>query len=323
MNTIINYLFAAIKGGAPILFGTTGEILNEKSGSLNLGVEGMMALGAVGSYYCACKTGSLVLCILAAFIAAALGAALFAFFTVTIRANQNVTGLTLTILGTGICGWLVQSMRDRNIAVNPAVIDKLSDKGIPVLKDIPVIGPLFFSHGIMVYIALIVALLCWIYIRFTKAGLRMRAVGENPGAADAVGININLVKYLNIIIGGGIAGLGGLYQALVVNGGKWFGNWINGIGWISIALVIFSSWSPALAIIGSLFFGLLSKLQAYSGNLAVEFPSALGWLSKLPNELYLVLPYLITAIVLAISSIRGKSNKQPSAIGINYFREER
>lgn len=326
MNVIINFLFESIKTGTPLLLGTTGEIITEKSGSMNLGVEGMMAVGAISGYYFGCAANSFLIALLAAFFSAALCGLIFAFLTVTMQANQNVTGLALTIFGNGIYAFIGRSLANSNSfpAMSGRMLLFSNDTGIPVLKDIPYAGKLLFSYNYFVYIALMIAVGLWIYITRTKQGLRLRAVGENPGAADACGVNITLYKYLNAVGGAGICGIGGLYMAMVINRGAWNPNWINGFGWIAVALVIFAGWSPMKAIFGSCFFGLFNTLQAWKGNLSDAFPKVFGWLGLLPAEFYQMLPFLITAVVLIISSVRSKKhNAAPAYVGINYFREER
>ncbi|MBQ9940147.1 MAG: ABC transporter permease [Clostridia bacterium] len=327
MNTIIKFLFAAIKAGVPFLYGTTGEIITQKSGSLNLGVEGMMYMGAFVGFYAGFKTNNIFLALICAFFTGAVAAFVFAFLTVTLQANQNVTGLALTIFGGGFSTFFGEMM----IKFTPNGLPKLSEefiKGlsefkIPFLSDIPYIGKLLFSHNILVYLSIIVALLCWVYLRFTKYGLHTRSVGENPAAADASGLNVTLIKYLNIMLGGGICGLGGAYVSLVNGGGVWNNGCVNGQGWISVALVIFASWSPAKAIFGSLVFGMFTELQIRANDFAHEFPF-LGFLGHIPTAFYKMLPFAITALVLVVTSISQKrEGNQPAACGINYYREER
>lgn len=329
MMTLINFIYSSIRIGTALLFGTTGEIITEKSGSLNLGVEGMMAMGAIGGYLTACYTNNVFLGILGAFLTAALGGLIFAFLTVTLQANQNVTGLALTIFGTGVFKFVGISLTTQNKFPNlnqyPGLKYMCADNGIPFLRDIPYIGKLLFSYNIFVYIAIFIAIITFVYVFKTKTGLRMRATGENPAAADACGVNVNLVKYLHSIIGGGITGIGGLYLGIVYNGGSWGnGNWINGMGWISVALVIFANWNTITTIFGAFFFGMLNALMAWKGNLADAFPVVLGWLGTIPNEFYQLLPFLITAVVLVVASVRKSSKKaDPAALGSNYYREER
>lgn len=328
METFVSFIYHSVRAGTPLLFGTAGEIITEKSGSLNLGVEGMMALGAISGYYMACKTNSLLLGIIFAFIFSALGGLLFAFLTVTMRANQNVTGLALTIFGVAIYKFVGRMLINKQsfpaLGDFPSVQTAAADNGIPFLRGIPLLGRLLFSYNVFVYIGIAAAVIVYIYMKKTRIGLRLTAIGENPGAADACGINVTLYKYINITLGGGICGIGGMYLGIVTNGGAWNEYWINGIGWISVALVIFANWSTTFAIFGAYFFGMLNTLQAWKGNLADAVPSLLGWLNIIPNEFYQMLPFLITALVLIISCMRKKSNSaEPSAIGLNYFREER
>jgi simple sugar transport system permease protein len=315
---ITNFLFAAIKAGTPLLFGTTGEIITEKSGHLNLGVEGMMFMGAFMSFFVAFHTGSLPLALLAAFAIGLFAALIYAFLTVTLMANQNVTGLTLTIFGTGFAkffGEIMISKAGGSPKLSNDFMTAVSEKPIPVLSNIPVIGKLLFTHNPIVYLSIVIAVLAGIYLFRTKAGLNMRAVGENPAAADAAGINVTLIKYVHIMLGGGICALGGAYLSLINGGGIWNNsNAVNGQGWISVALVIFASWSPMKAIYGSLIFGAFSVLQFYAPKNIIQ----------IPNAFYVMLPFLITTIVLIITSMRKtKEGSQPAGCGVNYFREER
>ncbi|MBO5275072.1 MAG: ABC transporter permease [Clostridia bacterium] len=326
MNTIINFLFAAIKAGTPLLLGTTGEIITEKSGSLNLGVEGLMYMGAFAGFYAGYKTNSVIIAVIASMLMAMFGALIFAFLTVTLQANQNVTGLTLTIFGSGLSIFFGQQMINNEGGKPSMSVDfmaKLAEEPLPLLGDIPVVGKILFSHNPLVYLAVVIAILAWIYIRFTRAGLNMRAVGENAAAADASGINVNRVKYMNILLGGGVCGIGGAYIAIINSYGGWDNGCINGQGWISVALVIFASWSPAKAILGSLVFGAFSAFQIRANEFASAFP-ALSFLAEIPSAIYVMLPFLLTAIILIFTSIRGKrEGAQPANCGINYYREER
>jgi general nucleoside transport system permease protein len=315
---IINFLFAAIKAGTPLLFGTTGEIMTEKTGHLNLGVEGMMFMGAFLSFFVAYHSDNLLLALLAAFAIGVFAALIYAILTVSFMANQNVTGLTLTIFGTGFAKFFGAMMIDEaggSPKLSTNFLKAISEKSIPVLGDIPVIGKLLFSHNPLVYLAVVIAIICTIYMLKTRSGLNMRAVGENPGAADAAGINVTLTKYLHIMVGGGICGLGGAYLSLINGGGIWNNSSVvNGQGWISVALVIFASWNPAKAIIGSLVFGAFSVLQFYVPKNIIE----------IPNAFYVMLPFLITTFVLIITSMKkSKEGSQPAGCGVNYFREER
>lgn len=315
---IINFLFAAIKAGCPLLFGTTGEIMTEKSGNLNLGVEGMMFMGAFVSFYTAYKTDSLALALLAAFGTGVLAALIYALLTVSLMANQNVTGLALSIFGAGYAKFFGESMISKaggSPKLSESFIKSISEQPLPLLGDIPVLGKLLFSHNPLVYISIIIAVICTIYMSRTRAGLNMRAVGESAAAADAAGINVYAVKYIHICLGGGICALGGAYLSLINGGGIWNNsNVVNGQGWIAVALVIFAAWNPAKAIFGSLVFGAFSVLQFYVPRNIIE----------LPNAFYVMLPFLITTLILIITSMKKtKKGVQPAGCGINYFREER
>ena len=318
MNTFVNFLHAALLAGTPLMFGTLGEIVTEKAGNLNLGVEGMMSIGAIAGFYVGFTTQNIVLAVLGAFLAGLLSALIYAFLTVTLKANQNVTGLTLTIFGVGFANFFGDFLRES------AGIDvlKLSDKitntvqaiHIPVLSDIPYVGKLFFQYNLFVYFGILLCILMGIYILHTRKGLNLCAVGENPGAADAAGVNVTRVKYFNILLGGGVCGIGGAYISLVLCGGIWVTDSVNGLGWIAVALVIFASWNPFKAILGSFIFGAFNILKFYIPKNIVTIPEAI----------FDMLPFLVTAIVLIVTSIRkSKENTQPAGCGINYFREER
>lgn len=325
MNTIINFLFAAIKAGTPLLLGTTGEIFCEKAGNLNLGVEGMMYMGAFGGFYIAYKTESILLALIGAMLFAMLGALIYAFLTVTLKANQNVTGLTLTIFGTGFANFFGEMLTEGSGGtpkLAAAVTEKLSERTIPLLGDIPYLGRVLFSHNILVYLAIALALLSWAYIRYTRFGMNLRAVGENPAAADSTGINVDGVKYFHILLGGAVCGLGGAYIALINGNGVWNNGCINGQGWIAVALVIFAAWSPARAILGSLVFGAFTVFQVRANDFAAQFPF-LSFLSRIPNAFYVMLPFVITALVLVVTSIKKGGGGQPASCGVNYYREER
>lgn len=328
MEVIVSFFYYAIRMGTPLLFATTGEIITERSGNLNLGVEGMMAIGAICGYCMGCFANSLIVALLAAFAAAALAALIYAVLTVTFQTNQTVTGLALTIFGNGIYLFIGRMLTKTDhfpsLTALPHLKWIVADNGIPLLRDIPYLGKLLFSYNIFVYLAVVVAIVAWVYILKTKVGLRVRAVGENPGAADASGVNVNRSKYVNIVVGGGICGLGGCYMAFVTNGGAWNEGWINGMGWIAVALVIFANWNPLKAIFGSFFFGMFNVLMAWKGNLSDAFPLVLGWLFLIPNEFYQLLPFLITALVLVFESARRRRNSaEPGYLSVNYYREER
>ncbi|MBO7252224.1 MAG: ABC transporter permease [Oscillospiraceae bacterium] len=311
----------------PLLYGTVGEIVVEKSGSLNLGVEGIMAVGAIFGYICGCYANSLAVGIAVAFLTAALCGLLFAVLTVTFQANQNITGLTLTTFGLGVYFFVGNGLKAKGWPVMgeyAAIKNGFADLPIPLLSEIPLLGKGLFSHNILVYLGIAIAIAMWWYLNRTTPGLKLRAVGENPGAADSVGINVNRMKFLHIALGCGIMGIGGYYMGLNMSGSFNSSCWINGYGWIAVALVIFANWNPALAIAGTFVFGFFNTLRVSGSSLAAAFPGALGWLAAVPTQLYQALPFIITAIVLVGSSIRTKRGSGlPASLGLNYFREER
>lgn len=327
LGIVTTFIHNIVVYNIPLLYGTVGEILIEKSGSLNLGVEGIMAVGAIFGYIVGCYANSLLVGVLIAFLTAALCGLLFAFLTVSLQANQNITGLTLTTFGLGVYFFVGNGLKAVSWpAMNdyPDVTNWFADLSIPGLSQIPVLGRGFFQHNILVYLAVVLALVMWWYLKHTRAGLRLRAVGENPAAADSVGINVKRYKYLHIIIGTGIMGIGGYYMGLNMNGSFSSSCWINGYGWIAVALVIFANWSPAFAILGTFVFGFFNTLRVSGSSLAAAFPGTLGWLAAIPSQLYQALPFIITALVLVFSSMKKKKNSgQPAGLGLNYFREER
>lgn len=316
MDLIVKFIAAAVISGTPLLFGTIGEILNEKVGHLNLGVEGMMAIGACTGFMTGYFTDNFVLALLAAFAGGAFGAFIYAVLTVTFMANQNVTGLTLTIFGVGISNFIglyVLSFTENGTLKLPETITgQMRSIDINGLSDLPYIGKLLFSYNPFVYIGILIAIILWYYLKRTKVGLNVRSIGENPAAADAAGIKVTKLKYANIILGGGICGIGGVYCAMIINNGVWISDSVGGLGWISVALVIFATWSPAKAIFGSFVFGAFRVLRFYVPDIAI------------PEAFYDMLPFIITALVLVVTSIRqSKENSQPASCGENYYREER
>lgn len=318
MNTLVNFLHAALLAGTPLMFGTLGEITTEKAGNLNLGVEGMMSIGAIAGFYVGFVTQNILLAVLGAFVAGILSALIYAFLTVTLKANQNVTGLTLTIFGVGFADFFGDFLRESAgidvLKLSDKIINTVQAVQIPVLSDLPYVGKLFFQYNPFVYFGILLCVVMGIYILHSRKGLNLCAVGENPGAADAAGVNVTRVKYVNILLGGGICGIGGAYISLVLCGGVWVTNCVNGLGWIAVALVIFASWNPFKAIFGSFIFGAFNILKFYIPKSIISIPEAI----------FDMLPFLVTAIVLIVTSIRkSKENAQPAGCGVNYFREER
>ncbi|MEF9915898.1 MAG: ABC transporter permease [Lachnospiraceae bacterium] len=318
MDVFVNLFVAAVLAGTPLLFGTLGEIINEKAGHLNLGVEGMMAMGACAGFMVGYQTDNLLLALLGAFGAGLFGALIYGVLTVTFMADQNVTGLTLTIFGVGISNFFGEYMLAKSavksLKLPEHILSSLAKIKIPVLSDIPILGKLLFNYNIFVYFGILLAILCGIYLYKTRAGLNLRAIGENPAAADAAGIPVTRYKYINIMIGGGICGIGGAYASMIICNGVWISNCVNGLGWIAVALVIFATWSPYKAIAGSLVFGAFSILKYYVPKSVI----------RIPDSIFDMMPFFMTILVLIITSIRqSKENAQPKSCGVNYFREER
>lgn len=313
----VKFLVAAVLAGTPLLFGTVGEILSERVGHLNLGVEGMMSLGACAGFIVGYLTDSFVLAIFAAFAAGMLGGLIYGVLTVTFMANQNVTGLTLTIFGIGFSNFIGVFMVERSatgtLKLPEGITAQIANIHIAGLSDIPVVGELLFSYNPFVYIGVLIAIICGIYLYKTKTGLNVQSIGENPGAADAVGIKVTKLRYINILLSGGICGIGGAYCSMIINGGVWISNNVGGLGWIAVALVIFAAWNPFKALYGSFIFGMLRVLKYYVPKTTYQIPIAF----------FDALPFLITAIVLVVSSMRKKGAHIPEHLGVNYFREER
>lgn len=318
MDLFIKFLVAAIGAGTPLLFGTVGEILNEKVGHLNLGVEGMMAIGACAGFMGGYLSDNFLVALLCAFVAGMLAALIYAVLTVTFMANQNVAGLTMTIFGVGISNfigvYMIGTSEGGTLKLPENVTAQMRSIHIPVLSDLPVVGELLFSYNPFVYLGIVVAAVCGWYLYRTKTGLNVQAIGENPGAADAASIQVTRWKYFNILLGGGICGIGGAYCGMIINGGVWISNSVNGLGWIAVALVIFAAWKPHMAILGSFVFGALRVLKYYK----------VGFMGNMPDAFFDMLPFLITALVLIITSMRGSKGAHiPAFLGNNYFREER
>lgn len=323
---VLTFIQKAIVQGIGILFGSIGEIVTEKSGNLNLGIPGLMYMGGIaglmGAFFYENAVATpipfvgLLISLLFALACSALGALIYSFLTITLRANQNVVGLALTTFGIGFgnfFGGSISKLAGGVGQVSVATTAKAYQASIPGLNKIPVIGKLLFSYGFLTYTALILAFLISFYLLKTRSGLNLRSVGENPGAADAAGINLNKYKYIATIVGGAIAGLGGLYFVMEYLGGTWTNNGFGDRGWLAVALVIFSLWDCRKAILGSFLFGGLYILYMY-----------IPGLSRGVQELFKMSQYLVTIVVLVITSMqRKRENQGPEMLGIAYFREER
>jgi general nucleoside transport system permease protein len=311
MNEIINFLTAAMVAGTPLVLATLGEIITERGGNLNLGVEGMMYMGAVIGFKVGLVTENPLMALLGAILGGVLGSCIFGFLTVSLRANQIVSGLTLTLFGTGFAGFVGEHMVGQKAP--DAIMHFFRKIKIPILGDIPVLGKIFFTQDVLVYAGFVLVACGGFYLFYTRKGLNLRFVGENPAAADSLGINVTLYKYVHIMIGGALCGLAGGYLSLVYVP-AWQDSVVAGRGWIAVALVIFSRWNPFLAIWGAVFFGGLDilgfRLQKYNLPVSQYFLDAL--------------PYMMTILVLIAGSIKKSANRAaPKGLGTSYFREER
>ena len=340
IGLVVLLVIQAIKQGTTLLFGSTGEILTEKSGNLNLGIPGIMYVGAIsgviGGFAYESSTSEInsFLAVLIPFLSCLAGSLIvtliYAFLTITLRANQNVTGLALTTFGVGLGNFFGGSLIKITKSTTPFLA--LSDTSVAFCKALPFvddlktlgdklgvfgkiigwIGELIFSYGFMVYLAIAIALVASFMLKRTRIGLQLRAVGESPATADAAGVNVNKYKYFATCVGGMIAGLGGLYYIMDKFKGIWANDAFGDLGWLAIAIVIFAIWRPHVSILGSYIFGGLYILFNY---VSVS-------MNLLP--LMQMLPYVVTIVVLIIVSMRKKrENQPPDSLGLNYFREER
>lgn len=318
---LVAFLAAAISMGIVYLYGAIGETLIEKVGNLNLGIPGIMCLGALGGVigvntYISLFTVEnimgwllIIFSMTFAFSFAALGGLIYAILTVSFQANQNVTGLALTTFGVGCMKFIGSNIDQSNLTTASRSISKLFVN----YDKLGWFGEIFLSHGILVYLSIIIAVLVTLFLNKTRRGLFLRSIGESPQTADAQGINVTLYKYMAILVGSGIAGLGGLYYVMDRTGGTTFVEAsIEAFGWMSVALVIFSMWKPGISIIGSIVFGGLYILRSFINITPAQI------------KLFEIVPYLVTIIVLIVTSILNKKNSQPPAsLGVNYYREER
>ena len=328
---IVSFFPRAIAQGVPLLYGSTGEIITQKSGNMNLGIPGVMYVGGIcgviGAFVYEQSLPSpdalnpvlaVLVPTLSCLISSLLMGLLFCFLTVTLRANQNVTGLAMTTFGVGLGNFFGGSLIKLSGADIPflalSATSNCFKKSLPVADKLGWFGEMFLSYSFLVYLSIAIALVASYIINRTRTGLHLRAVGENPNTADAAGINVNRYKYVATCVGCMIAGLGGLYYVMDYASGIWANNAFGDRGWLAIALVIFTIWRPNVGVLASFLFGGLYILHMY-------IPSGMNLAVK---ELYKMLPYVVTIIVLIISSMRNQRDKQPPAsLGLAYFREER
>lgn len=330
-GTIITWLNRAVVFGSVVMYGALGETITEKSGNMNLGTPGIMCIGGtfgfVGAYLYEMGTENpsavltIIIALLCAFGASALAGLLFCFLTTTLRANQNITGLALTIFGSGLAKFFGMYIIPKGITTLKAnFANDVFSARLPLANMLGTVGKGLFGYGFMMYLAIVIAILMSYFLKKTKKGLNLRAVGESPATSDAAGINVTRIKYLATSIGAGISGLGGVYYILDYNNGNWSTNAIvsiESLGWLAVALVIFAVWRPVNLIWGSYLFGLSYWLYNYISVLGVKTSSA-------QNSLLEMIPYVVTIVVLIVSSVRKKrENQPPASLGMSYFREER
>lgn len=306
---------AAISLGTPLIFATIGEIITERAGVLNLGVQGMMLIGAVSGFWATFISGSLLLGVIVAMVSGAALSAIHAFTSITLRVNQIVSGLALTLFGIGLASFLGRA-GDEPLVGNPSrkVFEPLITGGI---ADIPLVGPLLFGHDILVYLAVAVAGLASYYLFHTHVGLSLRAVGEDPASAEAAGVDVSRIRYIHVMVGGALAGLGGAYFSLALVP-TWQDDPIGPAGWIAIALVILASWRPWRAVFAAYLFGAAERIQFTLQTVGEPW-------SNIPSTLLAMLPFIlaIAAMIVLTSGKRARFLGAPAALAIPYFREQR
>ena len=328
MFDFLSFIPRAVVQSIPLLYGSIGETITEKSGNLNLGIPGVMYVGGIcgvmGAFFYEQAAGgaanmngflALTIPLLCCLLGSLLMALLYCFLTVTLRANQNVTGLAITTFGVGFGNFFGGSLIKLSGADVPSIA--LSATSAYFSRHLEVsgwFGKIFLSYGFLAYVAIALAFISAYVIRRTRIGLQLRAVGESPATADAAGINITKYKYVATCLGCMIAGLGGLYYVMDYASGVWSNDAFGDRGWLAIALVIFTVWRPNVSVLASILFGGLYILYLY-------IPSGMNFSVK---ELYKMLPYVVTIVVLIITSMRNKrENQPPESLGLAYFREER
>ncbi|MBQ6018863.1 MAG: ABC transporter permease [Clostridia bacterium] len=328
--TVITLIQRAIMQGIPILYGSTGEILTEKSGHLNLGIPGIMYVGGIsgviGSFLYENSLPSrdainpflaVMIPLICSIVGSLLMGLIYCFLTVTLRANQNVTGLALTTFGVGFGNFFGASLVKLTNSEVPSVTltntSRFFRASLPFADKLGWFGQIFLSYGFMTYLAIAIAFIAAYFLKKTRRGLYLRSVGENPATADAAGINVNRYKYTATCVGSVIAGLGGLFYVMDYATGVWSNEGFGDRGWLAIALVIFAIWKPNFAVPGSIVFGGLYIVYLFINGLPMR-----------TAELFKMLPYVVTIIVLIFTSVRKKrENLPPASLGISYFREER
>jgi simple sugar transport system permease protein len=312
---LIALLATTIQSATSLLYATLGEIFTERSGILNMGVEGMMMMGAVLGFAVSINTDSVCIGLLMAMVVGGLLAMLHGIVTIVFRADQTVSGLALSILGGGLANFLGQRVGPGGTSLVALSGPKLEEIPIPLLSKIPILGPTLFTQDVMTYAIYLLVPLAAFFLFRTRPGLHLRAVGENPQTADAMGINVNRTRFIYTIIGGLFAGLAGAHLSLCYSPG-WTDDLTAGRGWIAIALVIFAAWNPGRAILGAILFSGIGALQFRLQAIGTDIPS------PILNSL----PYIFTIVALVLITWRERSNKSigtPASLGSVYVREEK
>lgn len=327
---LIAFIQRAVVQGIPLLFGSTGEIITEKSGNLNLGIPGIMYMGGIcgviGAFLYEQSLPApeaihpflaVVIPLLACMAGSLVGGLIYSFLTVTLRANQNVTGLALTTFGTGFGNFFGGSLIKLADSDMPSIVltntSNCFRTTLPFAKNLGWFGDIFLSYSFLAYTAIVIALVAAYVLNRTRVGLQLRAVGESPATADAAGIRVERYKYVATCLGSVIAGLGGLYYVMDYANGVWSNDGFGDRGWLAIALVIFAMWKPNVSILGSILFGGLFIVYNYIPNLGMS-----------DQELFKMLPYVVTILVLVVVSMRKRKESQPpQSLGLSFFREER
>ncbi|MBO9495349.1 ABC transporter permease [Thalassotalea sp. G20_0] len=302
MDLITNILFAMVRTGTPLLLVALGELVCEKSGVLNLGQEGMMLMGAVIGFIAALTTGSLIFGVIMSLLVGMTMAMLFGLLAIQLRANQVATGLALTIFGAGLSAYVGTDYIGQALAGFQPML-------IPLLSDIPILGKALFSQDILVYCSLGIALAIWLFFRFSRPGLMVKAIGESPYSATAVGLPVIMTRWLALLFGGAMAGLGGAYLSLAYTP-LWAEGMTAGRGWIALALVVFASWKVERVLLGAWLFGLASIM-----HLVLQ-----GMGASISSNLLATLPYLATIVVLVLLSSNQSRSRllAPMSLGKPY-----
>lgn len=302
LDFIIKILVAAIASGTPFVFASLGELITEKSGVLNLGVEGMMLVGAICGFIGMATTGSVWVAVLFGMLAGALMSLIFAVLTLTLMANQVASGLALTIFGVGLSAFL-------GLEYTSVALGGVPEVHIPLLSDIPVLGPLLFSYDLLIYSSLVLfAGVSW-FLNKTKAGLVLRGIGESPTSAHALGYPVIKIRYLAVLFGGAMAGLGGVYLSIAYTP-MWVEGMVAGRGWVALALVVFATWRPARVMVGAYLFGGITIAQFHVQGFGIDVPA----------QFLSMLPYISTIIVLVFISRNPNTIRlnSPASLGITY-----